>query len=228
METKKKMSKEVSIALHQQRKEKRERDRERAEKNREKLRLLKEKQKKQKEKEKEEKKYGPVPEGLNKATWLALHEEEPKEEKPKEKEPEEEEEIKPKIPPNKIVCPSSPERLRKKRRRALKEKIRGDLRLRWDDARHSLMKQREEECLDAIRLLPHTLSAEERDQRLLVEFKRIHEECNKKYRAAIAAINKDQKEGLLNYYKVNGQGPLLNLPPWVPQQKDINIYMGRT
>ena len=78
------------------------------------------------------------------------------------------------------------------------------------------MKQREEECLEAIRLLPHTLSAEERDQKLLVAFKRIHEECNRKYRAAIAAINKNQEEALLNYYKFNGQGPILNLPPWVP------------
>ena len=209
MESKNKMTKERSEYLHKKRKEKNQKKNQKKESSLARLKKYREAQQRKKRAE-EYRAY--VPEGLNRATMdHLLGVEVPKEEKPKEVKPQEE---KPAI----IIAPPSPVRddLRKERRIEKKEVIRKDLSKLWGAARQDLINQREEACLDIIRCAPEDLSREEREKYLLGQFKSITEDYNEKYRAEIARINRGQKEIVLKYYELNGQGPKKKTPSLYP------------
>ena len=212
---KKKFTKEDSDRAHLARSKRREKEKKKKEKSLEKLKALRKAQ----EREKEYKEYKKnVPAGLNQTIVNAmLGLEEPKEEKPKEEKPKE-----------KVLCLASPKKesvLGKKRRKKKKEKIRGKLNPLWTGLRSKLIEDRESECAFWILRIPPEFGPERVKERILQIKEEMEEKYNKLYAQGIEQIKKRYGSLVTALYKLNGMGPRMTLPPYVPPADKL-MYLG--
>ena len=199
--------------------------------NQTKLEKMRKKKKKKEEdlkrlraKREAQKKGGEIPRvpGLNRTIVKAmLGLEESIEEKPKEEEEE----------PKEIICPPTPtkiENLSKKRKKIIKEEIRGgDLGEKWREARSDLIEKRNAEFMDWVIRIPHDTEPEVAREKVLQIKKELEENYNKEYAAKIAAINNEEKPLIVRFYSVGGQGPKLTLPPIIlPEEQFKHLFRG--